>query len=115
MSNQQVSSGNGAGNVSGGSVEIKSVKTIKFGGEEGNWREWSRKVLAYFGQQGWTNAVLDEKKASESEKNKALNFLIMSLTSRAFARSANSRTTKRISYFGSRDLSTSTIGCARLM
>ena len=85
MSNQQVSGGNGSGNVSGGSVEIKSVKTIKFGGEDENWREWSRKVLAYFGQQGWTEAILDEKKASESEKNKALNFLVMSLTSRAFA------------------------------
>ena len=74
-----------AGNASGGAVEIKSIKSIKFGGDEKLWREWSRKVLAYFGQQGWQNAVLDEKKATDQEKNRALNFLVMSLTGKAFA------------------------------
>ena len=74
-----VSSSSGTGNV-----QVKSVKTIRFDGDEKDWREWSRKVLAYFKQQGWSDAILNPDQADDEIKGKALNFLVMSLSGLAF-------------------------------
>ena len=72
-------------NPGAGGVQVKSIKTIRFDGEEKNWREWSRKVLAFFKQQGWADAVLNPKVATDEMKTKALNFLVMSLSGIAFS------------------------------
>ena len=75
-----VSSGNNTGNV-----ELKSIKTIKFTGDENEWKEWNRKVQAYFRQKGWITAIENESAATDEQKANALNFLVMSMSGVAFA------------------------------
>ena len=73
--------------------EMKTVKIISFAGDEGSWREWSKKVLAFAEVKGWKLAVTDENnaKCTENMRKEALNFLMMSLTGKAFAFIENSK------------------------
>ena len=64
-----VPSGNAtSGNIEIGGVQVKSIKTIRFDGNEKNWREWSRKALAYLKQQGWSEALLNPSNADDEAK-----------------------------------------------
>ena len=62
-----------------------SVKIIPFSGCESEWREWSKKVLAFSEMKGWGEALVKQKDVKQENKADALNFLTMSLTDKAFA------------------------------
>ena len=62
-----------------------SVKMIAFSGKEREWREWSKKVIAFGTMKGWVSAILGENKATAKQKSDAMSFLTMSLTGKAFA------------------------------
>ena len=63
-----------------------SVKIITFSGKDQEWREWSKKVIAFSEMKGWKKALLEGSgDVTDEMKSNALNFLTMSLTDKAFA------------------------------
>ena len=68
---------------------LASVKVIPFSGKDEEWREWSKKVLAFATVKGWQKALFStssqDKEVTDQMMVSALNFLTMSLTDQAFA------------------------------
>ena len=67
--------------------KLESVKLIKYTGRADQWREWSKKVIAYAKTKNFNLALTNfsDPKVTDKMKSDALNFLTMSLSGDAFS------------------------------